>query len=139
MSRLGRRDVCSKRKAMPVRHFALIPIVALGAAALSGCAGGNEDAAAKFFVAPGKFALFNCQQIAQQSEENLKRQHELEALMVQAGPGSGQVVSAVAYRPEYLTLRGQLTDLRAVAAEKNCKFVPGESRDTRALDPGALR
>jgi hypothetical protein len=124
---------------MPVRHRALIPIVVLAAAALSGCAGGNDDAAAQFFVAPGKFALFNCQQIAQQTEGNLKRQHELEALMVRAGTGSGQVVSAVAYRPEYLTLRGELTDMKAVAAEKNCKFVPGESHDTRALNPGALR
>jgi hypothetical protein len=124
---------------VPVGRFAFILAAALAGVGLSGCAGGADDTAASFLVAPGKYTLFNCDQIADQTEINLKRQHELEALMVRAGPGSGEVVSAVAYRPQYLTLRGELTELQRVAAEKKCKFVPGERSETGALNPGALR
>ena len=31
----------------------------------------------------------------------------------------------MAYRPEYLQLRGEMDQLRKTAGEKNCKFVPG--------------
>jgi hypothetical protein len=103
---------------------------ALAALSLTACAG-NDDMTARMLVAPGKYALFNCAQLAEQGTANLKRQHELEGLTAQAGAGSGgRMVSAVAYRPEYLQLRGEMEDLRQTAADKKCKFVPGE-------DPGA--
>ena len=115
---------------MPVRRLALIFAAVLAAVTLSACAG-DDDMTARMLVAPGKYVLFNCTQLADQAEANMKRQHELEGLMAQAGTGSGgQMVSAVAYRPEYLQLRGEMEDMRQTAADKNCDFVPGE-------DPGA--
>jgi hypothetical protein len=42
----------------------------------------------------------------------------------ETGPG-GQLASAMAYRPEYLQLRGEMDQLRKTAGEKNCKFEPG--------------
>ena len=106
---------------------------------LTACAA-NDDSAAHFLVAPGKYALFNCTQLAEQGTTNLERQHELEGLMAQAGTGSGgQLVSAVAYRPEYLQLRGEMEDLRQTAADKKCKFVPGEDPGATAASSRAIR
>ncbi len=111
---------------------------ALAALTLGACAG-NDDQAARFLVAPGKYVLFNCKQLAQQSEVNMTRQHELEGLMAQAGTGSAaQLVSTVSYRPEYLTLRGEMLDLRQAAADKKCKFVPGAA-PAAAASGGAIR
>ena len=113
---------------------------ALVALTLAACAGGNDDVTARMLVAPGKYALFNCAQLAQQADVNMKRQHELEGLMAQAGTGSGgQMVSAVAYRPEYLQLRGEMEDMRQTAADKNCNFVPGENPGATGASSRAIR
>lgn len=114
--------------------------VSLVALTLTACAGGNDDAAARFLVAPGKYTLFNCAQLAEQGTKNIKRQHELEGLMARAGAGSGgQMVSAVAYRPEYLQLRGEMEDLRQTAVDKKCKFVPGEEPGATTASSRAIR
>jgi hypothetical protein len=111
----------------------------LAALTLSACAG-NDDMTARMLVAPGKYVLFNCTQLAEQVTTNLKRQHELEGFMAQAGTGSsGQMVSAVAYRPEYLQLRGEMEDLRQTAADKKCKAVPGEDPGAAAASSRAIR
>jgi len=120
------------------RFGAKLAAAAAAAATLCGCAG-NDDAASRFLVAPGKYALFNCKQLADEGNENMKRQHELEGLMAQAGSDTGgQMVSAVAYRPEYLTLRGRMTDLREAAADKNCDLVPGDPA-SRTMSGKAIR
>jgi len=112
---------------------------ALAALTLAACAG-NDDQAARFLVAPGRYALFNCKQLAQEAAVKVTRQHELEGLMAQAGTGSAaQLVSAVTYRPEYLTLRGELEDMRQTAADKKCKFVPGEDSGATAASSGVIR
>lgn len=92
----------------------------LSAALLGGCAL-SDDKLSTMMVAPGKFALYTCPELVQAQKENVKRQRELDALMVRAGQeSSGRVVNAVAYRPEYLNLRGELKDLRSVAVEREC-------------------
>ena len=53
------------------------------------------------------------------------RQKELQGLMTQVGPtADGQLVSTLAYRPEYVSLRGDMNELRKTAAAKNCKSMP---------------
>ena len=122
---------------MPGHYRAAYPLAGLLLAALllAGC-GGGQDSAERFLVAPGKYVLFNCPQIKQTADEKMKRQRELEALMVKAGNDTaGRMASAVAYRPEYVQLRGEMTDLRQAAVDKKCKFVPGAER--AALPVGA--
>ena len=100
-------------------------IAALVAATLSGCAA-SDDSAARFLVAPDQYVLFNCVQIAEAAYANIIRQRELEKLMAKAGTDSaGRFVSGMTYRPEYLQLRGDMTELRKEAASKHCKFTPG--------------
>ena len=97
-------------------------IAAFAAWALSGCA--SEETASRFLVPPDKYILYSCPELATAAQTNLTRMHELEALTAKAGP-NGQLASTLAYRPEYLQLRGELDQMRKTAAERNCKFVPG--------------
>ena len=93
------------------------------AAALAGCAkqgGSMDDRMGSFLVAPNKYVLFNCEQLAGQVAPLRKREGELLALMAKAGPsGAGQLASAMAYRPEYLERRGEMNELRRAAAAKS--------------------
>jgi hypothetical protein len=103
----------------------------LAAGLLAGCAvqgGAADERVGQFLVAPGKFVLYDCAQLAQQAATTGAREKELEALIAKAGPGSdGRLVSSIAYRPEYLEVHGEMNELRNAAAAKNCDFVPGVS------------
>jgi hypothetical protein len=107
-------------------HFVKGSAAALTLAALlGGSAGARADDAmlSRFLVAPGRYVLFGCQQLDVQAKVNETRIRELEGLMAKSG---SELVNAVAYRPEYLQLRGELDDMRREAVEKKCKTVPGE-------------
>jgi hypothetical protein len=102
--------------------------VALLAGWLSGCGVDKEEFLASFVTEPGKFKLYNCQQISQKATEVAARQKELLALAVKAETGlDGRLVSEVTYRPEYSTLRGEMNELRREGTAKNCQSLPGES------------
>jgi len=125
-------------KLRPLVAIALLAVVLAGCAASSG--GSSDDTAGRFLVAPGKFALYSCAEIADRATANAARQHELERLMAKAGTDSGgQLVSSVAYRPEYLELRGEMIELRRVAADKDCKFVPGVDNPGARASDSAIR
>ena len=98
---------------------------------LSGCA--SEDSAGRFLVQPDKYTLYNCKELAEATQANATRQHQLEALMAKAGPDSGgRLVSDLAYRPEYAQLHGEMNELHKTTLEKNCRTVTGSG--TRASD-----
>ena len=122
-----------KRHALsPTRAAALA--AALVAAWLAGCSMQDEEMA-RFMVAPGKFELFSCAQLAERTKTDMLRERELQALIQKAGPQTGgRLVSAMAYRPEYLTIRGELQELRAVAIAKKCKALPSEPTPDRLSD-----
>ncbi len=98
--------------------------IVLSAIALAGCAAsGNagDESNAKFFTTPDQFVLFNCEQLAAKAVALVTREKELSGLIAKAGSGAdGQMVSALAYRPEYLALRGDMVEVRKAAATRNC-------------------
>jgi hypothetical protein len=105
----------------PVRR--LVAVVAAGAALAAGLAGCavSDDQLARLVVAPDKYALYNCVEIARAQQTATAREQQLQQLMAKADvDASGRLVSAVAYRPDYLTVRGELNELRAAAAAKHC-------------------
>ena len=113
-----------------------IPLVlgALASALLSACAA-SDDASGRFLVQPDKYQLYGCRELAEAAQEVAKRQRELEGLMTKAGPdASGRFVSNIAYRPEYLQLRGQMNEIGRTSAEKNCKFSPDAASGARVSD-----
>ena len=94
----------------------------LTAGVLAGCAT-SDDSAGRFFVQPDRYQLYSCRELAEAAQTISARQLELEGLMAKAGPdASGRFVSTVAYRPEYLQLRGQMNEIRKTSVEKKCKF-----------------
>ena len=83
----------------------------------------SDDRLARYLVAPEKFTLYTCPEIAEKAKELTTRERELEALMAKAGQSAdGRLVSAMAYRADYVTARGEMTELRKAAAEKNCQL-----------------
>jgi hypothetical protein len=95
------------------------------ATALAGCAV-SDDSAGRFLVAPDRYVLYNCTQLAKAALATRSRQRKLEMLMAKAETDSvGVLVSSGAYRPEYAQLRGVMNEIQKTAVDKNCKFVPG--------------
>jgi hypothetical protein len=123
------------RRQARTRNAALLLLAAV--ALMSACAAAlaDDDMLSRFLVAPGKYVLFNCQQLGVQAKANEKRIRELEGLMAKSG---SEFVNAITYRPEYLQLRGEMADLRREAADKKCKFVPG-ARAPRSQSERAIR
>jgi hypothetical protein len=100
----------------------------------------SDDQAARFLVAPDKYALYSCPEIAKETQAATAREQQLQQLMEKADvEASGRLVSAVAYRPDYLTVRGVLNELRAAAAAKHCDFVPGAAAPAARLSDSVIR
>ena len=107
------------------------PLIALTllSVLLSACAvspsESTDDRLGRLVVAPGKYVLYTCPEIATQAAASAARARQLEALMTKANvDASGQLVSSLTYRPEYLEKRGEMNELRNAAIAKNCKSVP---------------
>jgi hypothetical protein len=114
-------------------------VIAVNVAALAGCAM-SDDQAARFLVAPDKYALYSCLEIATAAQAATARERQLQQLIAKADvEASGRLVSAVAYRPDYLTVRGELNELRAAAAAKHCDFVPGAAAPAARLSDSVIR
>lgn len=98
------------------RLRAALPFVALLAAACTL----PEDRASEM-IAPGKFSLYSCDQLAARAKVVGDRAFELKEAMEKSarGPG-GELVNSIAYRPEYLTAVGELRDIESEAASKEC-------------------
>jgi hypothetical protein len=118
---------------MPAANFGLTKLKGFAAmfgiataGLLAGCSM-SDDTMASLMVAPGKFTLYSCEALVEQERKSSTRARELEQLMARAEvDASGRLVSTIAYRSEYLTVRGELEELRRAAAEKKCPNIPGE-------------
>jgi hypothetical protein len=89
-----------------LRCLATLALIALGAG-LSGCAG-MSDAISPAFADPAKYDLYDCKQLEAERKSLASRTAELQGLMTKAETGvAGSVVAEVAYRNDYIALRGQ--------------------------------
>lgn len=106
----------------------------LGTALLAGCAA-SDDASGRFLVQPDRYQLYSCKELAEAAQTIGARERELEGLMTKAGSdASGRFVGTIAYRPEYLQLRGQMNEIRRTSADKKCKFNPDAALGARVSD-----
>ena len=88
------------------RSLAALALVALGAG-LSGCAG-MSDAISPAFADPAKYDLYDCKQLEGERKALATRAAELQGLMTKAETGvAGSVVAEVAYRNDFIAVRGQ--------------------------------
>ena len=97
--------------------LAALALVALGAG-LSGCAG-MSDTISPAFADPAKYDLYDCKQLEPERKSLAARTAEVQGLMTKAETGvAGSVVAEMAYRNDYIALRGQ-SKLAEEAWQKN--------------------
>ncbi|MEA2829313.1 MAG: hypothetical protein QOF22_61 [Bradyrhizobium sp.] len=81
-------------------------LLALGLG-LNGCAD-MSDSMISAFADPAKYALYECKQLETERKSLASRGAELQGLMAKAETGvAGSVVSELAYRNDYIAVRGQ--------------------------------
>ncbi len=122
------------------RSLAMLALLALGAG-LSGCAG-MSDTIAPAFADPAKYDLYDCKQLEPERKRLANRSAELQGLMAKAETGvAGPVVSELAYRNEYIAVRGQ-SKLAEEAWQKNrCQESKPEAKPAAApaVKPAPVR
>ncbi len=91
----------------PISRAALALALLLLGAGLSGCAE-MSDSMTSAFADPAKYDLYDCKQLEPERKNLANRQAELQGLMAKAETGvAGPVVAELAYRNEYIAVRGQ--------------------------------
>jgi hypothetical protein len=92
------------------RAAALLALLALGIEAglgLGGCAD-MSDSLTVAFADPAKYDLYECKQLEAERGRLATRSAELQGLMAKADTGvAGPLVAELAYRNEYVAVRGQ--------------------------------
>jgi hypothetical protein len=91
---------------LSLRVVAAMTLLTLGAG-LGGCADVG-DSMLSAFADPAKYELFDCKQLEPERKNLANRSAELKGLMAKAETVTGgTVVAELAYRNEYLAVRGQ--------------------------------
>lgn len=92
--------------------------VALLALSLAGCGGGGYG---DWLVAPGKYTIYNCGQLAGTARSLKVQEANLQGLLTRSsqGPG-GDFVGTIAYRSEYQQTQAQYRAVMQAMSDKNC-------------------
>jgi hypothetical protein len=100
--------------------LAALALIALGAG-MSGCAQMGETISPAF-VDPAKYDLYDCMQLETERKAVASRTAELQGLMSKAETGvGGSVVAEVAYRNDYIAMRGQSKLLEEAWRKNRCQ------------------
>jgi hypothetical protein len=102
---------------------ALLVLLAAGAA-LSGCASMSETVAPAF-ADPAAYELYDCKQLEGERKALAARTAELQKLMDKAETGAGgAVVSELAYRNDYVSVRGRAQLAEDAWRRNRCRETP---------------
>jgi hypothetical protein len=105
--------------------------------ALSGCAD-MSDGMTSAFADPAKYELYNCQQLEKERKYQATKLAELQGLMNKAQSGvAGPVVAELAYRNDYIALRGQARNADAAWVANKCRETPAKAAATPEPAPVA--
>jgi len=120
------------------RALAPMALLALGFA-LSGCAD-MSDSMTSAFADPAKYDLYECKQLEPERKNLANRAAELQGLMAKAETGvGGAVVAELAYRNDYIAVRGQQRLAEQAWQRNKCReTIPGAAMPVApALPPAA--
>ena len=102
---------------------AVAALVAAGFA-LSGCAGVSETIAPAF-ADPARYELYDCKQLESERKGLAARTADLQKLMDKAETGTGgAVVSELAYRNDYIAVRGSAQSAEDAWRRNKCRETP---------------
>lgn len=104
----------------PLPLAAAMALLVLGAG-LTGCAD-MSDSMTSAFADPAKYDLYDCKQLEGERKALATRQAELQGLMAKADTGvAGPVVAELAYRNDYIAVRGQARLADEVWLRNKCR------------------
>lgn len=110
-----------------LRGFGALLVLLASAAALCGCAGMSETVAPAF-ADPGRYELYDCKQLEAERKSLASRTADLKKLMDKAETGAGgAVVSELAYRNDYVSVRGQAQFAEDAWRRNKCRETPPEA------------
>jgi hypothetical protein len=91
----------------PLRRAATAMALLVLGVGLAGCAD-MSDSMTSAFADPAKYDLYECKQLETERKNLASRAAELQGLMAKADTGvAGPVVAELAYRNDYIAIRGQ--------------------------------
>jgi hypothetical protein len=112
-----------------LRRLSVMALAGLGFA-LSGCADMSDNVSLAF-ADPAKYDLYNCKQLEPERKNLAKRAAELQGLMAKAETGAaGPVVAELAYRNDYIAVRGQAKLAEEAWRRNKCHESPPDKTDT---------
>jgi hypothetical protein len=102
------------------RSLAVLALLSLGGG-LSGCAE-MGDSMTSAFADPAKYDLYECKQLEPERTRLAARAAELQGLMAKAETGvAGPVVAELAYRNEFIAVRGQTKLVEEAWRRNKCR------------------
>jgi hypothetical protein len=124
-----------RRSVLPAAIALLIASGGLG-----GCANLGDGALSGAFVDPAKYDLYDCNQLDAERKSLAARTAELQRLIDKAQTGvAGPVVSVVAYRNDYITVRASAKLVEEEWRRNKCDTAPAAheapASDLRAPPP----
>jgi hypothetical protein len=94
---------------------------------LAGCAD-MSDSMTLAFADPAKYDLYECKQLETERKSLAARSAELQGLMAKADTGvAGPVVAELAYRNEYISVRGQTKLAEEAWLRNKCHETPANA------------
>jgi hypothetical protein len=101
-----------------------VALLALGAA-LSGCADMSDSMLTQAFADPARYELYDCKQLESERKALSNKAAELQGLMAKAETGvAGSVVSELAYRNDYIAVRGNMRFADEAWRKNRCHETP---------------
>jgi hypothetical protein len=124
MSVYESRMTAQTRRRPSLSFAAAAAVLLVAAIGLGGCAG-MSDGMSTAFADPAKYELYDCKQLETERKRLAASAAALQRLMAKAETGAaGTVVAELAYRNEYIAVRGQ-TKFAEEAWERNrCQNAP---------------
>ena len=124
----GRMIVRLPHRQPSPRSAAVIALFALGIG-VGGCANMSDSMSAGF-ADPAKYELYECKQLEAERKSLAARTADVQGLMAKAETGAaGSVVSELAYRNDYISVRGQQKFAEEAWRSNKCQESPPGKTD----------
>src|SRR6202165_3104157 len=108
----------------PLPHAAVAGALLVLGLGLGGCAN-MSDSMSTAFADPAKYDLYECKQLEPERKSLAARAAELQGLMAKAQTGvAGPVVAELAYRNDYIAVRGQAKLAEEAWQRNKCVATP---------------
>jgi hypothetical protein len=124
----------------PLPHAAVAGALLVLGLGLGGCAN-MSDSMTSAFADPAKYDLYECKQLEPERKNLANRAAELQGLMAKAETGvGGSVVAELAYRNDYIAVRGQAKLAEEAWQRNKChETTPGAGAPAAPSAPANVR